>query len=88
MRAVLDELEKLLLLQASADFEFREIVHSARKLQIAKDPDDNKFLECADAARADSLITGNRRHFPEFWKLIKGITSREFIGIVAPHFTL
>ena len=28
------------------------------------DPGDNKFLECADKAGADFLITGNLRHFP------------------------
>jgi predicted nucleic acid-binding protein len=42
-------------------------------------------VECADAARADYLITGNRKHFPAFWKSTKIITSREFIGIAAPH---
>jgi putative PIN family toxin of toxin-antitoxin system len=63
-----------------------QLIKPARALQVAKDPDDNKFLECADAARADYLITGNQRHFPKFWKQTKVITSREFIGIVAPHF--
>jgi putative PIN family toxin of toxin-antitoxin system len=61
-------------------------VSPVRVLQIAKDPDDDKFLECADSARADYLITGNLRHFPRFWKNTKVITSREFISIVAPHF--
>jgi putative PIN family toxin of toxin-antitoxin system len=56
------------------------------RVQVAKDPDDNKFVECADAARADYLITGNAKHFPRFWKNTKVITSREFISIVAPHF--
>jgi putative PIN family toxin of toxin-antitoxin system len=60
-------------------------VKPSRALQVAKDPDDNKFLECADAARADYLVTGNARHFPKFWKKTKVITSREFIDIVAPH---
>jgi uncharacterized protein len=55
-------------------------------LKATKDPDDNKFLECSDAARADYLVTGNLRHFPRFWKGTKVITSREFISIVAPHF--
>lgn len=63
-----------------------QVVKPARTLQVAKDPDDDKFLECADAARADYLITGNQRHFPKYWKKTKIITSREFIGIVAPHF--
>jgi putative PIN family toxin of toxin-antitoxin system len=62
-----------------------QIVSSSRRLQIAGDPDDDKFLECADAARADYLVTGNQRHVPKFWKKTKVITSREFIGIVAPH---
>ncbi len=29
------------------------------------DPDDNAFLECAQAADADYLVTGNQRHFPK-----------------------
>ena len=56
-----------------------------RAIHAAKDRDDNKFLECADAARADYLVTGNTRHFPKFWKKTKVITPREFIDIVAPH---
>jgi putative PIN family toxin of toxin-antitoxin system len=60
-------------------------VKPSRPLQVTSDPDDNKFLECADAARADYLVTGNQRHFPKFWKRTKAITSREFIDIVAPH---
>lgn len=54
-------------------------------LEAAGDPDDNKFLECADAARADYLITGNQKHYPKFWKRTKIISSREFTEIVAPH---
>jgi putative PIN family toxin of toxin-antitoxin system len=57
----------------------------SRRLEVTSDPDDNIFLECADAARADYLITGNQRHFPRFWKKTKIITSREFIGLSAPH---
>lgn len=63
-----------------------QVVKPSRAIHIARDPDDNKFLECADAARADYLITGNQRHFPKFWKQTKVITSRGFIAIVAPHF--
>jgi predicted nucleic acid-binding protein len=54
---------------------------------VAQDPDDNIFLECADAARADYLVTGNQRHFPQFWKQTKVVMSREFLSIVAPHMT-
>ena len=60
-------------------------VKPSRLPQVTKDPDGNKFVECADAARADYLVTGNARHFPKFWKKTKVITSREFLDIVAPH---
>jgi len=62
-----------------------QTVKPSRPLQITRDPDDNIFLECADAARADYLVTGNPRHFPKFWKKTKVITSQEFLSIVAPH---
>jgi uncharacterized protein len=51
------------------------IVTPSRCLEVCTDPDDNMFLECADAARADYLITGNPRHFPRFWKKTKIINA-------------
>ncbi len=30
----------------------------------ARDEDDNRFLECAEAAGAEFLVTGNLRHYP------------------------
>jgi putative PIN family toxin of toxin-antitoxin system len=60
-------------------------VAPTRRLEVAGDPDDNMFLECADAARADYLITGNQRHFPRFWKKTKITTTRDFISLAAPH---
>ncbi|MDR3676297.1 MAG: putative toxin-antitoxin system toxin component, PIN family [Acidobacteriota bacterium] len=54
-------------------------------LVVTPDPDDAMFLECADAARADYLVTGNQKHFPRFWKNTKIITPREFISLTAPH---
>jgi putative PIN family toxin of toxin-antitoxin system len=63
------------------------LVNPARTVRIADDPEDNKFIECADAARADYLVTGNVRHFPRFWKNTKVVTSREFLSLVTPHLT-
>jgi putative PIN family toxin of toxin-antitoxin system len=63
------------------------IVTPSRRLEVCTDPDDNVFLECADAARADYLITGNQKHFPRFWKKTKIIRTREFISLSAPHLT-
>ena len=42
------------------------LVVPSRTLSVTSDADDNIFLECADTARADYLITGNQRHFPAF----------------------
>ena len=53
--------------------------------QITSDPSDNIFVECADAARADYLVTGNQRHFPRLWKNTKIISSSEFLSVIAPH---
>jgi uncharacterized protein len=61
------------------------LIQPSRRLNVTADPDDNIFIECADEARADYLITGNLRHFPRFWKKTKIVTSREFLDLVAPH---
>jgi len=61
------------------------LIFPSRRIAAASDPADNIFLECADAARADYLITGNPRHFPPFWKQTKIISSRQFITLAAPH---
>lgn len=62
-----------------------QMVAPARRIEITSDPDDNMFIECADAARADFLVTGNRKHFPMYWKCTKIVSPREFITLAAPH---
>ena len=62
-----------------------QLINRVRAIKVAKDPQDDKFIECADAARADYLVTGNARHFPKFWKNSKVVTSREFLALVAPR---
>jgi putative PIN family toxin of toxin-antitoxin system len=61
------------------------LIHPVHRLDVCPDPDDNRFLESADRAGADYLVTGNRRHFPAFWKKTKIISSRDFITLAAPH---
>ena len=61
------------------------VVNPSQRLDVCPDPNDNRFLEVADRAGADYLITGNQRHFPTFWKKTKIITSRDFITLAAPH---
>jgi len=61
------------------------VVTPSRLGQVTSDPADNIFIECADRARADYLVTGNQRHFPKFWKNTKIISSSEFLSVIAPH---
>ena len=61
------------------------LVRPGRKLAVCRDPDDDIFLECAEAARADYLITGNKKHFPAYWQMTKVVNARELIDIIAPH---
>lgn len=62
-----------------------QVTAPSRLPQVTADPADNIFVECADAARADYLITGNQRHFPAFWKSTKIISSKDFLEIISPH---
>ena len=58
-----------------------EMFTPAGSLRIAKDPDDNIFLECALAAKARYLITGNAEDFPpKRWKYTEIVTPRMFIN--------
>ncbi len=56
------------------------VVHPTHRLAVSPDDSDNRFLECAEAASADFLITGNRRHFPDNHGVTKVLTAREFLA--------
>ncbi len=62
-----------------------QMVVPTRELAVCRDPDDDMFIECADAARADFLITGNLKHFPRYWQNTKIINARELLDIIEPH---
>jgi putative PIN family toxin of toxin-antitoxin system len=57
------------------------LVHPTSGVAAASDPDDNVFLECAQAADAAYLVTGNIRHFPARWETTRIVTPRQFIDI-------
>jgi predicted nucleic acid-binding protein len=46
---------------------------------MTHDPEDNRFLECAEAARADYLATGSKRHFPRNRRQTLVVNARELI---------
>jgi len=59
------------------------IVSPQRILTITHDPADNRFLECAEASRADYLVTGNKRHYPPRWRQTSVVNARELIEWIA-----
>ncbi len=61
------------------------LVVPGSKLAVCHNSDDDIFLECAETARADYLITGNTRHFPRYWRNTKIINARELLDVIAPH---
>lgn len=61
------------------------MIKPAVSLAISPDPDDNHVLECAQAARADFLITGNTRHFSKTHKGTKIISVRQFLDSLLPR---
>jgi uncharacterized protein len=52
------------------------LVQPKRVANLLRDPDDNKFLDCAAEAGADYLVTGNRRHFPNVWSRTRVVNAR------------
>lgn len=59
------------------------VVVPSLRLTACSDEPDNRFLECADAAAADYLVTGNKRHFPDHWKSTRVVNARDFLRSAA-----
>jgi predicted nucleic acid-binding protein len=58
------------------------IVAPNKTLSVSGDEPDNRFIECADAAQAEFLVTGNKRHFPTEWKTTRIVNSRELFNLI------
>ena len=54
-------------------------VAGGERVSVASDEDDNRFLECAMAAGAACLVTGNQKHYPAEWGATKVVNAREFL---------
>lgn len=61
------------------------VIRPTIRLKVCSDPDDDHVLECAQAARADFLITGNAKHFPRSYGAIQIVTPRQFFVMVQPE---
>ncbi|MBM3728951.1 MAG: putative toxin-antitoxin system toxin component, PIN family [Acidobacteria bacterium] len=58
-------------------------VKPSEPVRACFDPDDDVFLECAQASGASYLVTGNARDFPLRWIATEVVTPRQFLEIVA-----
>ena len=56
-------------------------VRPTETIKACSDSDDDIFLECAHAARADYLVTGNLKHFPSSWASTLVVTPRRFLDL-------
>jgi len=55
-----------------------EQVEVASSLALSPDPDDNQFMELAVDGKADVIVTGNTKDFPEEVEGIPVVTPAEF----------
>ena len=60
-------------------------VKPSQRIRACSDPDDDISLECAQAAKAHFLVTGNLKHFPSSWADTKIVTARQLADVLA-HF--
>lgn len=51
-------------------------------LTVAAEEADNRFVECAVAAQAAFLVTGNRRHFPVAFQGIQILEPARFVQVL------
>ena len=58
-------------------------VRPTESIRACADPDDDIFLECAQAARAAYLVTGNIKDFPASWLDTRIVTARAFLEIMS-----
>ncbi len=61
-----------------------EKVEPTKTLSVSTDEADNRFLECAETAGADYLVTGNKQHFPDSWGRTRIINARQMVELVTP----
>jgi putative PIN family toxin of toxin-antitoxin system len=58
------------------------VVVPRKKVAVARDPDDDRVMECALEAGADFIVTGNIRDFPAQFHGVRVITPRDFLFVL------
>ena len=60
-------------------------VKSPPNVNVCPDPDDDIFVACAAAVKADYIVTGNIKDFPARWETTEVVTPRRFLDIEFPE---
>ncbi len=58
-------------------------VKPSKAVSVCADPDDDIFLECAEAAEASYLVTGNLKHFPVSCGKTRIVTARWLLDSIS-----
>ena len=61
------------------------LVRPTQTIEKCPDESDNRFLECAEAGRADYLVTGNTKHFPVRWGQTRVVRATALIQHIRPN---
>ena len=72
------QLERIKIVMEGIE-EISEMTVPDQRLMLSPDEEDNRFLECALAAKVDFLVTGNRKHFPGRIGDAQIVSPREFL---------
>jgi putative PIN family toxin of toxin-antitoxin system len=57
-------------------------VKPTESVHACSDKDDDIFLECAEAAQAGYVVTGNIKHFPSLWRNTRILSARHFLDLL------
>jgi uncharacterized protein len=61
-----------------------ELIRPVGSSPALPDIDDGKFLHCAEAAQAEYIVTGNKRHFPQdLCGVIRVVNAGELLDRIA-----
>ena len=59
------------------------LVTATSRVYASNDDDDNRVLECAAAAGAKYLVTGNGKHYPSEWGVTQVVNARKFLDAIS-----
>jgi uncharacterized protein len=71
---------------ALSRLEEAEVVEPRERLDVCRDPNDNKFFECAATARADYIVSEDKDLLVVAeYKGIRTVSAAQFLTIVSPN---